>query len=174
MCMCQMSQSFLGKQIDGVWHTGVVVFGKEFFFGGGIQDDVPGRTPYGVPVQRIPLGDSHIPHEVFVEFLQEISSRFSMESCKCLALCVLHLCIMSMYRASVWANESTACMADDLLHNNCNNFSNECSIFLTGAPIPEYIMSLPSEVLNTPLGKPVCVCVCVCECVCVCMCVCER
>jgi len=98
VCACQMSQSFLGKQIDGVWHTGVVVFGKEFFFGGGIQDDVPGRTPYGVPVQRIPLGDSHIPHEVFVEFLQEISSRFSMESCKCLARCVLLLCCLSMYR----------------------------------------------------------------------------
>ena len=23
-----------GKQIDGIWHTGIVVFGKEFFFGG--------------------------------------------------------------------------------------------------------------------------------------------
>lgn len=40
----------------------------------------------------------------------------------------------------------------DLLHNNCNNFTNECSIFLTGTPIPEYITSLPSQVLNTPLG----------------------
>ena len=60
-CVClagQMSQSFLGKQIDGVWHTGVVAFGKEFFFGGGIQHDVPGRTPYDVPVDRISLGDS--------------------------------------------------------------------------------------------------------------------
>ena len=117
-----MSQSFLGKQIDGVWHTGVVCFGKEFFFGGGIQHDVPGRTPYGVPVERKELGETHIPEDVFIEFLQEISSRFSMESY-------------------------------DLLHNNCNNFSNECSIFLTGTPIPEYITSLPSEVLNTPLGE---------------------
>ena len=24
-----------GKQIDGVWHTGVVVYGREYFFGGG-------------------------------------------------------------------------------------------------------------------------------------------
>jgi hypothetical protein len=24
----------LGKQLDGVWHTGIVVFGKEYFFGG--------------------------------------------------------------------------------------------------------------------------------------------
>ena len=41
-----------GKQIDGVWHTGVVVFGKEFFFGGGIQSGDPGETPYGVPKER--------------------------------------------------------------------------------------------------------------------------
>jgi hypothetical protein len=118
----QMSQSFLGKQIDGIWHTGVVVFGKEFFFGGGIQHGTPGRTPYGVPVERLALGDSHIPEDVFLEFLQEISSRFSMDSY-------------------------------DLLHNNCNNFTNECSIFLTGSPIPEYITALPSQVLNTPMGQ---------------------
>ena len=56
-----------------------------------------------------------------MEFLQEISGRFSMDSY-------------------------------DLLHNNCNNFSNECAVFLTGSPIPDYITSLPSQVLNTPLG----------------------
>ena len=117
-----MSQSFLGKQIDGVWHTGVVCVGKAFFFGGGIQHDEPGRTPNGDPVERTDLGETHIPEDVFIEFLQEISSRFSMESY-------------------------------DLLHNNCNNFTNECSIFLTGEPIPEYITSLPGEVLNTPLGQ---------------------
>jgi hypothetical protein len=44
--------AFAGKQVDGVWHTGVVVFGKEFFFGGGIQSGDPGQTPYGTPVER--------------------------------------------------------------------------------------------------------------------------
>lgn len=40
-----------------------------------MHKDTPGRTPYGVPIDRISLGDSHIPEDVFVEFLQEISSR---------------------------------------------------------------------------------------------------
>ena len=33
----QMSEQFLGQRIDGIWHTGVEVFGNEYFFGGGIQ-----------------------------------------------------------------------------------------------------------------------------------------
>jgi hypothetical protein len=32
-----MSQSILGQQIDGIWHTGIQVFGTEYYFGGGIQ-----------------------------------------------------------------------------------------------------------------------------------------
>jgi hypothetical protein len=31
------STTMLNKHIGGIWHTGVVVFGLEFFFGGGIQ-----------------------------------------------------------------------------------------------------------------------------------------
>lgn len=37
-----MSQMFLGRHIDGVWHTAVVVFGREFFFGNqGITSCLP-------------------------------------------------------------------------------------------------------------------------------------
>ena len=34
---------------------------------------------------------------------------------------------------------------------NCNNFTSECCEFLTGKPLPEYIIGLSKEV--TPLGK---------------------
>lgn len=30
-----MSQSILGQQIEGLWHTGIDVFDIEYFFGGG-------------------------------------------------------------------------------------------------------------------------------------------
>jgi hypothetical protein len=25
----------LGKEFEGIWHTGIVVYGREYFFGGG-------------------------------------------------------------------------------------------------------------------------------------------
>ena len=47
-CMCKaMSKQLCGTQIDGIWHTGIVVYGKEYYFGGGISYDLPGQTPFG-------------------------------------------------------------------------------------------------------------------------------
>jgi len=36
-----MSKQLVGRQIDGIWHTGIVAFGKEFYYGGGISWDLP-------------------------------------------------------------------------------------------------------------------------------------
>lgn len=50
----QLSMAFIGRQIDVVPHTGVEVFGKEFFFGGGIVVSAPERVEaeFGItPVQ---------------------------------------------------------------------------------------------------------------------------
>jgi len=35
------------RQLDGVWNSGIVVYGKEFYFGNGICYDLPGCTPLG-------------------------------------------------------------------------------------------------------------------------------
>jgi hypothetical protein len=41
----------------------------------------------------------------------------------------------------------------DLLRNNCNNFTQTASQFLTGNSIPTWISNLPEEVLSTPFGR---------------------
>jgi len=74
-----LSRQFLGKQIDGIWHTGIVVFGKEFYYGGGICKDPPSKTPYGTPMKSITLGETEIPEELFLEFLQEINYKFTAD-----------------------------------------------------------------------------------------------
>ena len=47
----QQSMMILGKQIDAIYHTGVVVFGREIYFGSGICTDPVGHTPYGTPME---------------------------------------------------------------------------------------------------------------------------
>lgn len=44
----------------------------------------------------------------------------------------------------------------NLLKHNCNNFSNEVAQFLVGATIPEYILNLPNEVMNSPMSALLC------------------
>ena len=75
-----MSAQLLGKQIEGVWHTGIVAFGEEWYFGGGIQRGAPGFTHFGRPLQVLDLGETHLPREVFEEFLVDIAPRFTMQT----------------------------------------------------------------------------------------------
>jgi desumoylating isopeptidase 1 len=62
-----LSQSLTGTQIDGIWHTSVVVFGKEVFFGQGVFVVAPGSTSsvHGHLVKKEDMGDTMIPEDVF-------------------------------------------------------------------------------------------------------------
>ena len=106
-------------------HTGLVVYGNEYFFGGGIQQTPAGTTQYGAPVKIVDLGVTHVPQQLFEEYLQEISPRYTAETY-------------------------------NLLHHNCNNFTNEVAQFLVGATIPDYILQLPNEVMSSPMGPMIC------------------
>ena len=110
-----MSQGILGRQIDGIWHTAIVVFGQEYFFGGstGIEACSPGGTMMGQPLEKKDLGFTEIPFDVFMDHLEELSK--------------------TSYRPETY----------NLLQHNCNNFSSELAQFLTGNDIPSHITSLP-------------------------------
>lgn len=129
----ELSPSLLGQQIDGIWHTGVFVYGREYFYGGG---GAGAGTESGIssargsefslnqgirPVKEIPLGTTNKSQQEFESFLQRIAGRF-------------RVCDYSLF------------------HHNCNNFSDAVSQFLVGHPIPEYITGLPARVLATPMG----------------------
>lgn len=76
----QLSPMLIGKQIDGIWHTSLVVFNHEYFFGGGICIEYPLSTMYGTPVQQIPMGTTSKTAEEFHNYLIDLSPKYTMNS----------------------------------------------------------------------------------------------
>ncbi|GIL71498.1 hypothetical protein Vretimale_2636 [Volvox reticuliferus] len=72
-----LSPMLLGQQIDAIYHTGVVVGGIEYFFGGGVQHCIAGQTPFGQPLRTVELGVTHLGKDVREELLADLSSRFT-------------------------------------------------------------------------------------------------
>ena len=97
----------------------MVVYGREYYFGGGIRRASPAGRRTAIRVED--LGVTHVPREVFEDFLREIAPRYTPATY-------------------------------NLLNHNCNNFSDEAAQFLAGARLPSYILELPKEVMNSPIG----------------------
>lgn len=119
----QFSAMFLGKHFDGVWHTGIVAFGQEWFFGNdGVDSCPPKGTILGEPIEIINLGRTELEEDDYLEVIQQLSEN--------------------KFKVGTY----------NLLEHNCNNFSNELSTLLLGKGIPQHIIDLPKEIMNTSLG----------------------
>ena len=72
-----MSMAMVGKQVDIIPHTGVVIWGKEFFFGGGICITPAGQA-MALPVcEVIPAGETTKTEDDLNAFLVANSHRFT-------------------------------------------------------------------------------------------------
>ncbi|XP_043202729.1 uncharacterized protein LOC122370842 isoform X10 [Amphibalanus amphitrite] len=122
----RFSQALLGQHVEGIWHTGVVAFGREYFFGSeGVQSCAPGGTILGEPTRVERIGETEVPYQLFLEYVFGLG-------------------------------ESTFAPGKyNLIEHNCNNFADEVATFLCGHGIPKFILTLPDELLNTPLGQTV-------------------
>ena len=74
-----MSGQLLGIQIDAVYHTALVFGGVEYFFGAGVQTSYPGGTHHGRPMEIIPMGETQLPLEIILEYLESLKSIYTME-----------------------------------------------------------------------------------------------
>ena len=70
----------LGIQIDAVYHTSVVVGGREWYYGHGIQSCIPGQTHHGSPMETIVLGTTHILDGVMLEHIDSMRAQYAPES----------------------------------------------------------------------------------------------
>ncbi|KAF6843803.1 kinesin motor domain-containing protein [Colletotrichum musicola] len=76
----QMSQGMLGFHLDAIYHTSILLNGREYVYDGGIVDIVPGSSHLGQPMERIYLGKTELPMEVIEEFLDSLRPIFTVES----------------------------------------------------------------------------------------------
>ena len=74
-----MSGSFLGVQIDAVYHTALVFGGIEYFFGAGVQTTYPGATHHGQPMEIVPMGRTDLPMDVILEYLDSLAQIYTAE-----------------------------------------------------------------------------------------------
>ncbi|KAI0051384.1 DUF862-domain-containing protein [Auriscalpium vulgare] len=74
-----MSMQLTGRQIDGVWHTSVVAYGKEIFYGQGIDIVAPGKSHHGRPLQIIDMGETEIDEGTFDEYILEMREHYTAD-----------------------------------------------------------------------------------------------
>jgi len=113
-----------GYKVDGVWHSGLRVFGKEFWYGGVILESNYSDVPFGEPAAVIRLGSTLRSYEDLVEFLKED--------------------VYVDYNPRMY----------DVLRRNCNHFSNELAQFLLhGKQLPEEVLMQPEWLKDAALVR---------------------
>ncbi|KAK6203604.1 PPPDE putative peptidase domain-containing protein [Scheffersomyces amazonensis] len=123
----QFAPQILGINLDAIYHTSVMVYGKEYFINQGIQiNPNPGFTKYGTPIEVIEKGNTFISEDIFNEFLDDLRNHDD-----------------GKYHAHKY----------DLFDNNCNHFTDVLLDFLVGSNLDKRILHLPQQVLNTPNGQ---------------------
>jgi len=115
-----LSPWLLGRTLGGIWHTGIVVHGREYYFGGEIYQDKPGETRFGTPTAKLTLGITLLSLPELEHFLvNQVRPEFTQK-------------------------------AYSVLHHNCNHFTNRVAKYLVGRQIPEEVLTLPDCASDAP------------------------
>ena len=119
-----LSRILFGRTIEGIWHTSVLAFGYEWWYGGDCFQSRPFSTPFGTTPDKVEdLGET-------TRTLTELKDFIKLKMRK-------------KYNYQTY----------DVISNNCNNFTNEVSLFLTHRGIRSSIVSLPGDLLKGGLAR---------------------
>ncbi|KAF8626145.1 hypothetical protein AX15_005039 [Amanita polypyramis BW_CC] len=75
----QLSRQLIGRQIDGIWHTSIVVFGREYFYGRGINVTLPGQSHHGSPLQTLDMGETSIDEDTFNDYIEGVRGHYTAD-----------------------------------------------------------------------------------------------
>jgi len=115
--------TLLGEELRHIWHTGLVVYGREYFWASDTVHDVPGETSFGKPTKVINLGFTlwrqDELHDYIVAELQPIFKR-------------------EFY---------------DHITNNCNHFSDRLCMYLLGTRLPNEVLQQTEHLMKLTTVK---------------------
>jgi len=104
----------------------VVAYGREYFFtSNGVGSVIPGGTGLGDPDRIENIGETQLPYSVYLDYILSIGE--------------------TKFKPGTW----------DLVNFNSNCFADEVSQFVCGSSLPKYILDLPQELLETPIGPEI-------------------
>lgn len=108
------------EEFDGVWHSGVVVFGQEYIFNGDLVHTGPGLSAWGVPTKVVTIGHTSCSRQSLHQFIvSDLRSLFNRTSY-------------------------------DALANNCNHFADRVCWHLCRRHIPDHILQQPEKLAKLP------------------------
>ena len=118
-----MCSTFVGNNsIEGIWHTGIMIDGIEYFYGNGIQHLEHGEfiklQGNLFPCETFDYGETKKTKQEIEGFILKNGEKYSIEKY-------------------------------NLIENNCNHFTNDFSKFLVDKEIPKEIVNQAKNIINT-------------------------
>lgn len=115
----------ISNNLEGVWHTGLCVFGKEYFFSRDTVFDVAGATSFGKPLRVISLGHTlWRQSELHKYIVDEMKPKF--------------------HRGTY-----------DAIDFNCNNFTNALCQYLLGKNLPDEVYNMALNLKTSALIRSI-------------------
>ncbi|KFH46895.1 Desumoylating isopeptidase-like protein [Hapsidospora chrysogenum ATCC 11550] len=76
----QMSMGLLGFQLDAIYHTSILLRGREYVYDGAIISIAPGSSHLGQPMEKLHLGTTDLTMDIIEEYLDSVRSIFTLEA----------------------------------------------------------------------------------------------
>lgn len=132
-----VSPLLLGQKFEAIYHSSVVAFGEEYWYGGCVFQNAP---PLDASVFGPPLKSSEVPltSSQYVDGLHAVHLGYTLATVRELEAFLQE--VKPRYTRKNY----------DVLTHNCNCFSDEVVRYLTGTGIPDRVLRLPELILSTP------------------------
>jgi hypothetical protein len=129
------------QSLSAIYHTGVLVYGREYWYGGQLFSNHPVTDKvFGPPIresEELCLEPSeYVPGLRVVRLGRTREPRKFFES-------HLNWTLSKKYTPASY----------DILTNNCNHFASEAVEFLCESRVPEAVMHVPKMLMNAPLVR---------------------